>query len=214
MYMTYRKHLDFINTINGEEEDIQLLRQQIVHDVGFITSSKSSWQLYIRFIIVCIIVALKEFNDEYVTKLKERTCSEKVTMQLAWSVKDLSDLNEQGRKIIHESDDIKQKIRDPLYDKVLDNFAGKLSSLCESAREFAKRITKYKRTAATHILVVMISPEQRSTKPYALPVQCIPYKSLKDSEARQIANNVVKEMLSRNMKVAGILSHLVASNYV
>ena len=51
----------------------------------------------------------------------------------------------------------------------------------------------------------MISPEQRSSKPYALPVQCIAYKSLKDSEVRKIANKLVKEMSVRGMKVAGIL---------
>ena len=89
-------------------------------------------------------------------------------------------------------------------DKVVNNFAKKLSSFRESAKEFVKRVTKYKCISATHILVVMISPEERSSKPYALPIQCIPYKSLKDSEVRQIANRIVKEMVSRKMKVAGI----------
>lgn len=41
MYMAYQKHLDFISSINGEEqEDIQLLKQQIVQDVDFVTSSE------------------------------------------------------------------------------------------------------------------------------------------------------------------------------
>ena len=101
-----------------------------------------------------------ECNDEYQAKLKERVHSEKVMMQLAWNVKDLSDLNEHGRKIIHESNDIKQKMHDPVYDKVVNNFAKKLSSFCESAKEFVKRVTKYKHILATHVLVVMISPEE------------------------------------------------------
>ena len=54
-------------------------------------------------------------------------------------------------------------------------------------------------------MVLMISPEQPTSKPYALPVQCIAYKSLKDSEVRKIANKLVKEMSLRGMKVAGIL---------
>lgn len=62
---------------------------------------------------------------------------------------------------------------------------------------------KYKRTAATHILVVMISPEERDVKPYAMPIQCLAYKSLKDNEVRQICNKIVEEMLARKMKVAG-----------
>ena len=52
-------------------------------------------------------------------------------------------------------------------------------------------------------MVVMISPEERTTKPYAIPIQCIPCKSLKDSEVRQIANRIIKEMVSRKFKVAG-----------
>ena len=48
MYMAYRKHLDFISSINREEEeDIQLLRQQTLQDVDFVTSSK------LIFIIIC-----------------------------------------------------------------------------------------------------------------------------------------------------------------
>lgn len=93
---------------------------------------------------------------------------------------------------------------DPGYDKVVSNFAKKHSSFCESAKEFVKRVTKYKRIPATRALVVMISPEECSTKPYALAIQCIPYKSLKDSEVQQIANSIVKEMVSRKMKIAGI----------
>ena len=89
-------------------------------------------------------VGLKKCNDEYQAKLKERAGSEKVMMQLAWNVKDLSDLTEHGRRIIHESDDIKQKMNDPSYDKVFNNFAKKLSSFCESTKEFVKRVTKYK----------------------------------------------------------------------
>ena len=51
----------------------------------------------------------------------------------------------------------------------------------------------------------MISPESRSSKPYALPVQCIPYASLKDREVRDILNDVIREMVKLGMKVAGIL---------
>ena len=49
----------------------------------------------------------------------------------------------------------------------------------------------------------MISTEERSKKPYALPVQCLPYKGLKDGEVREIGNKVIQEMHKRNMKVAG-----------
>ena len=50
---------------------------------------------------------------------------------------------------------------------------------------------------------MMISPEEYDVKPYAMPIQCLAYKSLKDDEVRQICNSVIEEMLARNMKVAG-----------
>lgn len=142
-------------------------------------------------------------SDEYATKQKANS-SEKVLMQLAWDVKELSDLNEFGRKIIVECTSLDNKLSDDRYDRISDNFPEQLSLLRESVCTFVKRITKYKRTAATHILVIMISPEERDSKPYALPIQCLTYKSLKDLEVRQIANKVVEEMVARKMKVAGM----------
>ena len=123
-------------------------------------------------------------NNEYATKKKGSSCAEKVLMQLAWDIKELSDLNDWGRKIIVECSSLNDKLSDARYDRISDNFPKKLSLLCKSVCTFVKQATKYKRTVATHILVVMISPEECDVKPYALPIQCLAYKSLKDSEDR------------------------------
>ncbi|XP_065889311.1 uncharacterized protein [Dysidea avara] len=52
----------------------------------------------------------------------------------------------------------------------------------------------------------MISTEDRRRKPYALPVQCVPYKGLSDSKVRDLANNIISEMVKRKMNVAGFTS--------
>ena len=49
----------------------------------------------------------------------------------------------------------------------------------------------------------MISLESRSKKPYALPVQCVPYKSLSDKDCRKLMDGVIIEMHKRGMKIAG-----------
>lgn len=146
-----------------------------------------------------------KFSNDYATKQKEGVSAEKVMMSLAWNVKDLSDLNESGRRVVQECGNIKQRLEDLSYDRISGNFAKSITLCCESAKTFVKRVYRYKRVAATHILIVMISPEQRVNKPYALPVQCIAYKSLKDKEVRNIANKLIKEMSARGMKVAGTL---------
>lgn len=51
----------------------------------------------------------------------------------------------------------------------------------------------------------MISSEERRKKPYALPVQCVPYKALTDAKIRDLANKIVIEMRKQKMNVAGKL---------
>ena len=50
------------------------------------------------------------------------------------------------------------------------------------------------------MFVLMISSELRNKKPYAVPVQCIPYAGMRESDIRQLINLLIKEM---GMKVAG-----------
>jgi len=49
----------------------------------------------------------------------------------------------------------------------------------------------------------MISIEDSCKKPYALPVQCIPYKGMGDLKLRELANKIIHEMVKRKMNVAG-----------
>ena len=84
-----------------------------------------------------------------------------------------------------------------------ENIPRQLTSIRQSLISFIKGVTRHQRTAATHVLVFMISSEERRTRPYAVPVQCIPYKGLSDMKIRKLANNVIQEMVKRNMKVAG-----------
>lgn len=122
---------------------------------------------------------------------------------LAWDVKELDDLNEKGRCIIRQCAVLRDRQLDDNYDAIANNLARQLADLREEVLLFAKRVIRYRRVAATHVLIVMISPEERKSKPYALTVQCIAYKSIKDSEIRVICNNVTKEMVTRGMSVAG-----------
>ena len=81
-----------------------------------------------------------------------------------------------------------------------ENIARRLTKLRPRLMEFIKQSTHQRRIAATHVLVIMISPEDRSKKPYALPVQCIPYAGM---PLQTLLNSLVKEMVDRNMSVAG-----------
>ena len=69
--------------------------------------------------------------------------------------------------------------------------------------DFVKLTTRQRRVAATYVLVIMISSEKRNVKPYALPVQCIPYVSITHEMMRSLINTLIEEMVGRNMSVAG-----------
>ena len=122
---------------------------------------------------------------------------------LAWKVKELTELNENGRQL---HSDINLFINKMGQDTHLEeNIPSQLSNVRQKLVSFIKGVTRHQRTPATHILVFMISSEERRKKPYALPVQCVPYKTLTDSKIRSLANEIVSEMKKRKMNVAGIM---------
>lgn len=121
---------------------------------------------------------------------------------LAWNIRELEHLNSKGRSLRVELSTLLDKLKDPSFDR--EYLPCKLDSVRTAAEEFVKGVTRQQRIAATHCLVIMISPEERNKKPYAFPVQCLPYKGLKDQQVREITNKVISEMTKRKMKVAGI----------
>lgn len=149
----------------------------------------------------------------YSEKQKSGTAPTQPMLKLARDLQELSALNEVGRELRVECEVLADKLRDPAYDPIKCNLARELTTVCEKTTSFVWRVSRYLRTPATHLLVV-ISAEDRKTKPYAIPVQCIVYNSLKDVEIRCIANKVVQEMHKRGMNVAGKYLYIYMHEYV
>ena len=116
----------------------------------------------------------------------------------------MTDLNEEGRELCAVVSSLTEKLQSMDCDIVQDNIPRQVTTMCQKVYPFIRRVTRHKRTAATHILVFMISPEERRKKPYAIPIQCIPYKSLTDAKARELANKIICEMVKRDMKIGGM----------
>jgi len=123
---------------------------------------------------------------------------------LSWKVKELNDLGEKGRALHSDLKDLMHKLQSR-DDNNKDNVPSCLTTLRQKATAFLKGIVRHQRNAATHVLVFMISPEERNKKPYALPVQCLPYRGISDTKVRKLADNIIQEMVKRNMNVAGKL---------
>ena len=68
---------------------------------------------------------------------------------------------------------------------------------------YTKQLFMKKRVAATHLMVFMIADESRNRKPYALPVQVMPFKGMKDSKLRELYEELRKVMVCLGMTVVG-----------
>lgn len=126
---------------------------------------------------------------------------------LAWTIKELGELNVMGRKLLGDFTLLVAKVKNNNSVWTVENIPNQLQVIRRTLTAFIKGVTRQQRTAATHILVFMISEETRRRKPYALPVQCLPYKGLADSKVRSLANEIIREMCKRQMKVAGKSYH-------
>ena len=73
----------------------------------------------------------------------------------------------------------------------------------KSSADMIKRIIRFKRKPATHIFIFMISSELREKKPYALPVQCISYAGMKETDIHRLVTELIAEMINH---VAGTYS--------
>ena len=51
----------------------------------------------------------------------------------------------------------------------------------------------------------MISPGSQDRKPYVIPVQCVPYRGMKDATLWKLIDQLVRELHYREMKVTGKL---------
>jgi len=148
-------------------------------------------------------IELEASNNTYSEKMTHTKHSEQELINLAWKIKELSELNKMGRKLFGDLSQLMVKIKSSVALWAAENIPRQLTDIRKELCNFIKRVTLHQRTAATHVLVFMISNEERRMKPYALPVQCLPYKGLADSTVRNLANKIINEMSKRQMNVAG-----------
>lgn len=122
-------------------------------------------------------------------------------MELAWSLTGFETLTKQANEFVNE-----------LSSFTLDMCNGQRGKVQKSLISFKSRVLEYlhglctkKRTSASHLLVFMVSDELRNRKPYAVPVQFMPYCSLTDSKLRDLEYQLECAMRKVGMPVVGKL---------
>lgn len=130
--------------------------------------------------------ALKDANYDYSSKLASGKTPKKVLFALGWTIDELRNTKE-GKKLLIQLLRVSLKKRNVTVEI---NIPLQLTDLRACATWFVKEVTRLRCVAATHLLVLMISHESRYQKPYALPIQCLPYKGLSDVAIRALAKSL------------------------
>lgn len=125
----------------------------------------------------------------YEEKVESSKATQNVLLKLAWTIQERQELLATVSQHIVDSATLKDQLQNECYDPVRQNTAKTLKSLQYQLIGMVRRLSKHQRTAATLIFVIMVSSESRNRKPYALPVQCLPVKSLKDQQVQALSKD-------------------------
>lgn len=155
--------------------------------------------LHVTVTLCILFIALKKAISEFDEKKASGSATDKTLFSLGWTIDELSRLNTKGRDVYVSIVAAKQAIQDDK--KSARDLSRAVCHIQQVLMGFVKGLTRHKRSAATHML--MISPSDRNRKPYALPICCLPYAGLTETQARAHISTVIREMVSRKMTVAG-----------
>ncbi len=127
--------------------------------------------------------------ERYAQVLKSPNSSTEKLKEAAWDAHEYQELLQQAQHLLGDleettGDTLPRPLRDEMW-------------------RYLKNLYKKKRTAASHVLVIMVAEEQRTKKPYALPVQYVPYASIRDQELRDVLADVKTVMTNMGMSVVG-----------
>ena len=150
---------------------------------------------------------LQKAQSDYEEKLQDNCSSEQTMFALSWDIKELTQILIEVRGLHGDIAAALDVLSSPATSQQELNLPRMLCFIRKKRTNVITRITRFRRKPATHIFALMISTELRNQKPYALPVQCVPYAGLKEVDIRMLINKLVMEMVALGMKVAGIISY-------
>lgn len=141
---------------------------------------------------------LQQAVSAYQKKFNKPGTSTEALMTVNWNVVE-------HQTLLQQAEDLLRTLRGVNVDPTETDaaFLRRMDPYSEDYRAYLRNLFKKKRTAATHVLVVMVSDEQRSVKPYALPLQYIPYLSLRDQYIRDLLRGVKRKLTDAGLTVVG-----------
>ena len=192
LHAEYASKFNIIKTLFGQQhssvlvDDVKGLVDDFVHDAEFLKDG------------------MDIAKEKYGKKLTNSRCSEDLLMKLAWDVVGFEQLLKQANDF---KDELELVINDLKFG--LQNVAVlRIRKLEKSILQYYKDLYSKKRSPASHLLIFMLADELRNVKPYAVPVQFLPIKSITDDQIRQLELEIETLMKSNEMVTVGITIHV------
>ena len=178
--------------------ELEILRQdykrRIENHTNFIktTNQHTYSQLFVdvQADVDYLEAAVAKATQIYQRKQQQEQVNNSTLMELCWNCAELNLLLQQAQSML--------QIRSP-HD--LQTFFEQFKHL-----QYLSGLFKKKRQAATHVLVLLASDEERKQKPYAMPIQYIPYNQIKDQYIRDVTCKAKEEFMAAGVLVVGRLS--------
>ncbi|XP_066270847.1 uncharacterized protein [Branchiostoma lanceolatum] len=150
----------------------------------------------------------KEWLQDFLTKTinvyrkKSETpnTSEETLKGLNWEIVEISNFIQQSQQLKDIYEDLLRLITPDNPDTRTVTTRHKTQE-ADTRRYLTGLFKKKRQPAATHVLVIMLSDEERKRKPYALPVQFIPYHSLRDQWIRDLTRKLKERMAFHGLTV-------------
>ena len=147
-------------------------------------------------------IALADAQKTYHEKWSEGKRSTAL-FEAGWTVEERQKLLQDHQEITVAINTLLGELENDGSDPDSIGVAHTLSKIRQSLTAFIRSLYRHKRTPATNVYVLMISNETRQAKPYALPIQLLPYASLNTNTMRRLLQDIVQSMTVRGMNVVG-----------
>ena len=121
-------------------------------------------------------------------------------MKLAWDVVGFEQLLKQANNFKNELELMVNDLKLGLQNVVVVH----IRNLERSIMQYYKDFYSKKRSPASHLLVFMLADELRNVKPYAVPIQFLPIKSITDDQIRQLEHEIEALMKTNEMVTVGM----------
>ncbi|XP_072043005.1 uncharacterized protein [Amphiura filiformis] len=140
---------------------------------------------------------VKESREGFNAKVDKKATNEETLMRYCWNMTEWMMLRDQTYEMEKKLINLQKEAAKG------ENIKGSLMELEEDLLKLHMNIYKKKRTAASHVLVFFIAHEERTTKPYGIPVRFLACNTIQDKKHRELVDELKEEMVRHGLKPVG-----------